>query len=285
MPAPSFPTLLGLPYDARSSFLRGSAAAPPRIRAALHSSASNLFTETLVDLGAPGALRDAGDAAIPADASGAEAAEAIDAAVTAVLGAGGRPISLGGDHSVSYPALRAVRRAHPRLAVLHVDAHPDLYDVFEGDRYSHACPFARVMEAGLADQLVQVGIRAMNTHQRAQAERFGVEVIDMRAWAEGRRPALGHPVYVSIDLDGLDPAHAPGVSHREPGGLTVREVVGLLHHLAVPVIAADVVEYNPARDPDGVTAPVAAKLVKELAGAMHAGGMHAGGMHAGRSGA
>jgi agmatinase len=215
-------------------------------------------------------LGDAGDASIPPDAPGAEAAEAIDAAVTGVLRAGGRPIALGGDHSVSYPALRAVRRFHPRLSVLHVDAHPDLYDVFEGDRHSHACPFARVMEAGLADQLVQVGIRAMNAHQRAQAERFGVDVIDMREWGDGRRPALRHPAYVSIDLDGIDPAHAPGVSHREPGGLTVREVLTLLHRAGVPVVAADVVEYNPSRDPDGVTAPVAAKLVKELAGVMHA---------------
>ena len=82
------------------------------------------------------------------------------------------------------------------------------------------------MEEGLASRLVQVGIRTMNAHQRGQAERFGVEVIDMRAWQAGTRPTVDGAVYLSIDLDGLDPAFAPGVSHREPGGLTVRDVLG-----------------------------------------------------------
>ena len=160
---------------------------------------------------------------------------------------------------------------HPRLSVLHFDAHPDLYDEFERDRYSHACPFARVMEEGLADQLVQVGVRAMTGHQREQAERYGVRVIGMRDWMLGRRARLSNPVYVSIDVDALDPAFAPGVSHREPGGLTVREVLGLLQGLGGPIVGADVVEFNPAQDPLGLTAPVCAKLVKEVAGKMLTG--------------
>ena len=149
-----------------------------------------------------------------------------------------------------------------------MDAHPDLYEDFAGDRYSHACPFARALEERLLDELVQVGIRAMTSPQRAQAERYGVEVIDMDAWVAGRRPALAYPVYLSIDLDGLDPAHAPGVSHPEPGGLTVREVLTVLHQLEVPIVGADVVELNPERDRDSLTAVVAAKLVKEIAGRM-----------------
>src|SRR6185503_15943007 len=130
---------------------------------------------------------------------------------------GARPVSLGGDHSVTYPILRAVRPHAPTVTILHIDAHPDLYDEFEGDRYSHACPFARIMEERLADRLVQVGIRTLTAVQRAQAERYGVEVIDMRAWVAGRRPTLREPVYVSIDIDAFDPAFAPGVGHREPG--------------------------------------------------------------------
>ena len=192
----------------------------------------------------------------------------MEAAVRTLLESGGRPIVLGGDHSITYPIIRAVRWFHPRLNVLHFDAHPDLYPEFEGDRYSHACPFARVMEEKLADQLVQVGIRTMNPVQRMQAERYGVEVIDMRAWAAGRRPALRGPVYVSIDMDAFDPAFAPGVGHREPGGLTVRDVLGVLHGLTVPIIGADIVEFNPAEDPSGMTATVCAKLAKELAGKM-----------------
>src|SRR5256885_5342763 len=144
----------------------------------------------------------------------------------------------------------------------------DLYPEFQGDPYSHACPFARIMDEKLADQLVQVGIRTMNATQRTQAERHGVDVIDMRAWVTGRRPALEAPIYISIDLDAFDPAFAPGVGHREPGGLTVRDVLAVLHGLEVPLVGADVVEFNPAQDASGVTAAVCAKLVKELAGTM-----------------
>jgi agmatinase len=185
-----------------------------------------------------------------------------------VLAKGWRPIALGGDHSVTYPVLRAIHAVHPQLTVLHLDAHPDLYDNFEGDRFSHACPFARVLEEGLAVRVVQVGIRAMTGHQRDQAARFEVDVIDMRAWAGGARPHLEGPVYLSIDLDALDPAYAPGVSHREPGGLTVRDVLALIQTTAGTLVGADIVELNPVQDVAGLTATVAAKCVKEVAGRM-----------------
>jgi len=126
------------------------------------------------------------------------------------------------------------------------------------------------MEEGLAEQLVQVGIRAMSRHQREQADRFGVEVIDMRRWVAGERYTLRHPVYLSLDLDVLDPAFAPGVSHREPGGLSVREVLGIVQAIDQPIVGADLVEYNPRRDLSEVTAPVCAKLIKEIVAAMHA---------------
>jgi arginase len=128
------------------------------------------------------------------------------------------------------------------------------------------------MEEKLAAHLVQVGIRTMNAHQRAQAERYGVRVIDMRAWVAGARPEVRGPLYVSVDMDGLDPAFAPGVSHREPGGLSVREVVTLIQSLPGPIVGADVVEYNPTRDINGMTAVVAAKFVKELAALAARGG-------------
>ena len=261
---PGLPTLLGCPWDASSSFLRGAAAAPPLIRRALESPSSNSWTESLRDLAADGGLADAGDL----DLSHEDPRGVIERGARAVIADGGRPLSLGGDHSISYPLLRAVRSVHTRLTVLHIDAHADLYDEFEGDRYSHACPFARVMEEGLADRLVQVGIRTLNQHQRAQADRFGVEIIDMRAWAAGARPNVSGPVYLSLDLDALDPAFAPGVSHWEPGGLSVREVITVIQGLGGSLIGADVVEYNPVQDPTGVTAFVAAKLVKEITSRM-----------------
>lgn len=259
------PTLVGVPYDASSSFLRGPATAPPKIREALWSPAGNPFTEALIDLSAPGVLADAGDLEL---GEGGEARARITEGIQDLIDAGGRPLALGGDHSVTYPIVRAVRRYAPRLTILHVDAHPDLNDVFEGDRHSHACPFARILDEGLADRLVQVGIRTMSRHQREQADRFGVEVFDMKRWSAGERFAIEGPVYVSIDLDGLDPAFAPGVSHREAGGLSVREVLTEIQRLAGPIVGADVVEYNPLEDVDGRTAPVAAKLVKELASRM-----------------
>lgn len=265
-------TLLGIPYDAASSFKRGPALAPARIREELWSAAGNTWTERLVDLSAPGVLDDAGDVPVGDSTDGAAVRRAIEEHAERIVASGARPISLGGDHSVTYPLLRAVHRTHPTITILHVDAHSDLYDEFEGDRYSHACPFARIMEEGLATRLVQVGIRTLTRHQRDQAARFGVEIIDMRAWAAGSRPSIDpdETVYLSLDLDGLDPAFAPGVSHPEPGGLSVREVLGLIHGLRADLVGADVVECNPAVDPTGVTAVVGAKFVKEIAAQMHA---------------
>lgn len=259
------PRIIGLPYDASSSHLRGVAEAPRVIRAAMQSTAGNLWTEDLHDLGAPGVLTDSGDLDLPPTA---EARERIEAGITSLLADDARPLALGGDHSVTYPVLRAVHAVHGPCTVLHVDAHPDLYEEFDGDRYSHACPFARIMEEGLAGRLVQVGIRAMNGHQRAQADRYGVEVLDVRAWERGSRPSVGGLVYISIDLDGIDPAHAPGVSHREPGGLTVRDVISLVQNAGGVIVGADIVEFNPSQDVGGLTAHVAAKLVKELAARM-----------------
>lgn len=254
--------LLGVPSDRNSSFLRGSAAAPPAIRKVLFGDAGNLSTESGLDLGAPGGLDDRGDLALTeSDADFAiieEAVRVLDAPF----------VALGGDHAVTYPILRGVHAARGRVNVLHFDAHPDLYDSFEGNRFSHACPFARVMEDGLAARLVQVGIRAATGHQREQARRFGVETVSMDGFAVDAVPALEGPLYITVDLDGLDPAFVPGVAHPEPGGLTVREVLGVLRRMRGPVIGADVVELNPQRDPLGLTAAVAAKLVKELAGLM-----------------
>ncbi|HYC32509.1 MAG TPA: agmatinase [Gemmatimonadales bacterium] len=258
--------LLGVPYDAASSFQRGSAAAPPVIREALRNPAGNGWTESGIDLGeAP--LDDAGDLRFTEGEPGDAARERIASAVDRIAGSGRKPLLLGGDHAVTYPILRGLRRHYRRLTVLHLDAHPDLYDDFEGDRYSHACPFARVMEEGLADRLVQIGIRAANAHQREQARRFGVEMIEMKDWRDGRPLELVGPVYISFDLDALEPALVPGIAHREPGGFTVRQALAVIQ--SVPgLVGADLVEFNPANDIGGITAAVCAKLVRELAGRM-----------------
>jgi len=269
MSGPSRVVLAGLPWDGSSSFLRGAARGPSAIRDALWSPSSNSWTESGLDLAsarADGRFVDGGDfdvGSTPDDSVGM-----IREGVGRLLGAGDRVLSLGGDHSVTYPVLEAHARHGIRPAVLHIDAHADLYDVFDDNRLSHACPFARIMESGLATRLVQVGIRTLNQHQREQAARFGVEIVEMRAWSPCLELSFDEPVYVSLDLDALDPAYAPGVSHHEPGGLSTRDVIGLLQRVQGCVIGADVVELNPARDLHGVTAMVAARFVKELVGRM-----------------
>lgn len=257
--------LLGIPFDEHSSFLSGAALAPGRIREALHSGETNLSTETGRDLGHEPRLRDVGDLALE---RGPAALVQIECAVGDLLSRGARVLSLGGDHAVTLPVVRAYAKAYDTLNILHLDAHPDLYDEFEGDRYSHACPFARIMEEGLISRLLQVGIRTMNPHQREQAARLGVEVIDMRHWDPAWRPRFDGPVYLSLDLDVLDPAFAPGVSHHEPGGLSTREAIRLIHGLEGTLVGADIVELNPERDIVGMTAMVAAKLLKEITAKM-----------------
>jgi arginase family enzyme len=124
------------------------------------------------------------------------------------------------------------------------------------------------MEEKLADRLIQVGIRAMNTPQREQARRLKVETVEMRSWVDPVHLHLRGPVYLSIDMDVLDPAFAPGVSHPEPGGMSTRQVLEILHRIRVPIVGADIVEFNPDRDLGDITARTAAKLLKEIAGSM-----------------
>jgi agmatinase len=252
--------LIGLPTDSHSSFLRGPARAPAAIRAALASDHANNACESGLEIGSDIAVEDVGDLPLT------EGAGDFDLVRVAAGETGGRtPIFLGGDHMVSYPIVAGLASVHGPLNILHFDAHPDLYDDFGGDPLSHASPFARIMEQGPANRLVQVGIRTMNRHCREQVQRFGVEVIEMREFAADRVPIPEHPLYISIDMDALDPAFAPGVSHHEPGGLSVRDILSVLHRVRSPIVGADVVEYNPSRDINGMTAVVAAKLVKELA--------------------
>ncbi|MCP4656070.1 MAG: agmatinase [bacterium] len=258
-------TVLGIPSDENSTFLRGAALAPARIREALYAGSTNLSSETGIDLAVEPRFQDLGDL----DLSGVDAAhERIEATISALLDRGAYILSLGGDHAVTYPIVRAYAGKYPPLQILHLDAHPDLYDAYQGNPYSHACPFARIMEAGLASRLVQVGIRTMNPEQRSQAERFGVEVVEMKDWRPELTPDLDGPTYLSFDMDALDPAFAPGVSHHEPGGLTVRDAIRLIQSVRVPIVGADIVELNPQRDPLGTTAMVAAKLLKEIAAGM-----------------
>lgn len=258
MNLPANVALCSVPFDSHSSFMTGPALAPTRVRECLHNGSGNYWTERGFNPIENDNFSDIGDLQF---SSYLGIADAADGAIRQ----GSRLLTIGGDHSISYPLLQAHRRHYSDFTVLQIDAHGDLYDNFMGNSYSHACPFARVMEEGLCDRLVQVGIRTLNPHQRQQADKFGVEQIEMMHFEEKIQELhFTRPLYISFDIDGIDPAFAPGVSHHEPGGLSVREVIRILHNIKVPIIGADIVEYNPHRDHHGITAALAAKLAKEI---------------------
>jgi arginase len=255
--------LLGLPFDEYSSHMRGAAGAPAAIRQVLVSDEGNPFTESGLDISQQSVLDDRGDLALD---EGEDPWPRIEVEVDAIIASEARPLLIGGDHSVTHPILRSVRRHHLRLALVQIDAHPDLYEDFGGTPRSHASPIARILEEKLADRVVQIGIRSTTAHQLEQQARYGVEVFEMKHLEQAPRIVFNDPVYVTVDIDALDPAYAPGVSHREPGGLSTRELLSILHGIDGDIVGGDVVEYNPLRDRDGITAAVAAKLIKEMVG-------------------
>lgn len=256
--------ILGLPWDENSSFLRGAALAPEHIRQVLYDGASNLYCESGTDLEAQQNLVDGGNLSLMTELPFTEIVNAISRGVKE----GNRFLCLGGDHAVTYPIFSGYMQGYDRINILHIDAHPDLYDEFDGNRLSHACPFARIMETGRVDRLVQIGVRSLNTHLRQQIERFHAETYPVQGWTTDLVSALEGPLYLSLDLDALDPAFAPGVSHHEPGGLTTREVLSIIQAIQAPLIGADIVELNPTRDINQMTARLAAKFLREIAAKM-----------------
>ena len=252
--------LQGIAYDEKSSFMTGPALAPPLIRSQYRSDAFNFYAENGMEI-SPDIFTDAGDF------TPSEYIEIEDITINN-LNNNLPIITLGGDHSISYPLMRAVHGIHGELNVLHIDAHADLYEDFEGDRYSHACPFARIMEDGLAKKLVQVGIRTMTASQQEVADRYQVRIIPMKSYSLDQIPEFDGPVYISLDLDGLDPAFAPGVSHHEPGGFSTRQVLDIIQKIKAPIVGADIVEYNPKRDLNDCTAVLCAKFLKEISAKM-----------------
>ncbi len=257
--------MIGIESDEFSTFLKGCAKAPDKIREVLHCGAANLCSELGVDLGDKHLFSDLGNLSFR---SGQKGFDQITNGIVELLEDGTRLLILGGDHAITYPVLKGFHEKFGKLSVLHFDAHADLYDEFDGTRLSHACPFARIMEENLATDLLQVGIRTLNDHQKQQAERFNVRMIEAREFNREVDFGLSGPLYISLDLDVLDPAFAPGISHHEPGGLSVRDVIDVIQKIDVPIVGADIVEYNPKRDLFDMTAMVAAKFVKELAGKM-----------------
>lgn len=256
--------ILGIPFDEKSSYLKGTSQGPQAIRNASTGEAMNSWTELGVSLRKDTVVTDLGDL----DVSGTfwKVFQRIEEKVLEILDNSAVPLILGGDHSITYPIMKAFSRKYQFLDILHFDAHPDLYEELDGDRFSHACPFARIMEEHLAQNVVQVGIRTINRHQKETAEKYGVRMIEMKSFKDNLSLKFDNPLYISFDMDALDPAFAPGVSHHEAGGLSTRQVIDILHILNAEIVGLDVVELNPSRDGLGITASAAVKIIMEIAG-------------------
>jgi len=258
-------SLHGFPWDASSSYARGPALAPAIIRSLLFSDVSSPYSFDGTNI--TEAITSYDFVELSSDSETAR--QEIQSRIIDTLSKQQSPISLGGDHSIAYPILKAMRDVHGPLNILHIDAHPDMYDSLEGDKFSHACPFRRAIETGCVNKLVQVGLRSISPDNRAFGAANDVIMLGPDDIADVPLEILTDPLYISIDLDGFDPAFAPGVSHPEPGGLTSREVFQLLSRLKASPVGADIVELNPINDRSLQTAHLAIRLVKEVAALMN----------------
>lgn len=269
--------VLGAPFDGATTFRAGARFGPAAIREA--SLLLRPYNEAqAISPFAAAQVADAGDA--PASPVDIEAGHrAIEQAARAIAKDGGRVLGLGGDHSVSLPLLRAAHAVHGQLSLLQFDAHTDTWDSYFGARYTHGTIFRRAAEEGLIDAgaSVQIGLRgslygAEDLHENRALGFTTLLARDFEARGvagalELARTQLRSPVYVTVDIDVLDPAFAPGTGTPEAGGLTSRELLALLCGLAGPgleIPGADVVEVSPPYDPAGVTSVAAANVAYEL---------------------
>ena len=273
--------VLGAPFDSAATFRAGARFGPAAIREA--SLLLRPYNERLdVAPFAEVQIADAGDA--PASPIGVEGGHAaIEAAARAITDAGGRVLGLGGDHSVALPLLRAAAAAQGPVSLLQLDAHTDTWDSYFGSRYTHGTVFRRAVEEGIVDAgaSLQIGLRGSlyDASDLDENRRLGFATLLAReldeAGVEGALELaagrLRSPLYVSVDVDVLDPACAPGTGTPEAGGLSSRELLALLSGLAgldVELAGADVVEVSPPYDPSGITAVAAANAAYELLGVM-----------------
>ncbi|MEJ3659015.1 agmatinase [Actinomycetes bacterium KLBMP 9759] len=268
--------VVGLPFDSGVSYRPGARFGPAHIRAA--SKLLRPYNPALDVLPfARQQVADAGDLAInPFDLE--EAIRTVENASDDLREGGTKLLSIGGDHTVALPLLRSVHRDHGPVAVLHFDAHLDTWDSYFGAPYTHGTPFRRASEEGLLDKerCMHVGVRGpLYSDQDLTDDRvLGFQVVrsddyqfdGLAAVIERMRARLGDaPVYVSVDIDVLDPAHAPGTGTPEAGGLTSRELLNTLRGLVgANIVGADIVEVAPAYDHAEITGIAAAHVAFEL---------------------
>ncbi|MCL4524834.1 MAG: arginase family protein [Acidobacteria bacterium] len=255
----------GLPDDSQSSFRRGAARGPAALRLAYDGDCNNSTSESGCDLA--GKVFDAGD--LPPLSDWSATARSFREFAAAQWRAGKIPFFAGGDHAVTVPIAEALAVLGHPVHIIQLDAHPDLYPVYEGSTTSHACVAARLLEMSHVASLTQYGIRTENAVQADCARRHSGRLRQFHARTIGvslNYPAHiphGAPVYITLDLDAFDPAFAPGVAHSVPGGLTPRQVLNFLQFAPWSLVGMDVVELNPDADANHLTALLAARCLHE----------------------
>ncbi|KUZ97702.1 agmatinase [Burkholderia latens] len=202
----------------------------------------------------------------------------IEQAYDEIVANGCRPITLGGDHTIAWPILRALHRKYGKVAVVHVDAHADVNDTMFGEKIAHGTPFRRAVEDGLlqCDKVTQIGLRGTGYHADdfdwCRAQGFTVVQAE-QCWNTSLAPLMAQvrervgdtPVYLSFDIDGLDPSFAPGTGTPEIGGLSVQQGLEIIRGMkGLNIVGADLVEVSPPYDPTGTTALVGANLAFEM---------------------
>ncbi|WP_028778222.1 agmatinase [Shimazuella kribbensis] len=259
--------LYGMPMDWTVSFRAGSRFGPSRIRESslVHEEYSHYLGRELTEIH----YYDAGDIPL-AFGNPEKSLRQIGDFVSQVLALGKVPIGMGGEHLVTWPVVEQIAKKYPDLAVLHFDGHADLRTDYEGEIYSHATPLYKISELIGGENVYQFGIRSMTKEEVAYTKSAGIHFYPFDVWEPLQQvlPTLaGRPVYVTIDIDVLDPAHAPGTGTPEPGGITTRELLQAIHGISrsgVKVVGADLVEVAPAYDPTEKTPITAAKIIREM---------------------
>lgn len=259
--------IYGMPMDWTASFRPGSRFGPKRIREAslVLEEYSPYLRRELSEVN----YYDAGDIPLPFG-NPEKSTAAIGEFVDRIMQRKKMPLGIGGEHLVTWPVVRTIYKYHRELAVIHLDAHADLRTDYEGEKLSHATPLRKIAELLGPENVYQFGIRSGTREEFAYAEREKIhfhpfEVLSpLKEELSGLR---GRPVYITVDIDVLDPAFAPGTGTPEPGGITSGELLEAIHTIArsgVEVVGADLVEVAPVYDPTEQTPVTAAKVIREM---------------------
>ncbi len=268
--------LVGVPYDGGVTNRPGARHGPREIRN-MSTLSRSIHHVSKIDPYELCSIADVGDVPFSSIYDPEKTMDEITDFYDRIHAAGAAPLTAGGDHSISFPIFRAIAKDGP-LGMIHIDAHTDTWDSFQGSKFHHGAPFRRAVEAGVLDphRTVQIGIRgAQNTDEGwTFSKESGMRVIFMEEFTElgvtqvieeARRIVGDRPTYISFDVDGLDPVYAPGTGTPEIGGITTIEAQALIRGMrGLDLVGGDVVEVAPPFDPSGNTALVGATIMYEI---------------------